>query len=183
VGSVRLGLIGEGRIRGIASWSVRGLEPADLDGLPTEGSETPLPEAAPPHPNGAISLDHVVAFSPDLDRTLAALQEAGLDLRRVREGPTPGGSHRQGFFRLGEALLEVIEAPEGSAIRSDPDGPARLWGLAFMVESLETTAAVLGDRLGEPRDAVQPGRRIATVQSSAGLGAAVAFMTPGPGAI
>jgi hypothetical protein len=182
-GSVRVRLVGEGRTRGIVSWSVRGLAGGDLDGLPTERSEAPLLEPAPPHPNGSMSVDHVVAFSPDLDRTLTALQAAGLELRRLREGPTPGGSERQGFFRMGESVLEVVEAPEGSGIRSDPTGPARLWGLAFLVESLETTAAMLGDRLGEPRDAVQPGRRIATVRGSAGLGAAVAFMTPGPGAI
>jgi len=32
-------------------------------------------------------------------------------------------------------------------------------------------------------DAVQPGRQIATLRSEAGLGPAIAFMTPGPGAI
>jgi hypothetical protein len=51
------------------------------------------------------------------------------------------------------------------------------------VEELERTAARLGSLLGEPRAAVQPGRRIATLQEEAGLGPAVAFMTPGPGAI
>ena len=36
---------------------------------------------------------------------------------------------------------------------------------------------------GTPREAVQPGRRIATIRPAAGLGPAVAFMTPGAGAI
>ncbi len=40
-----------------------------------------------------------------------------------------------------------------------------------------------GDLLGEPRAAVQPGRQIATLRKEAGLGPAIAFMTPGPGAI
>ena len=168
--------------RGIVAWSLRDLASDELDGLPTTLSDSSPPPPAPPHPNGAISIDHVVAFSPDLERTLDSLRGVGLDFRRLREGPTPGGSERQGFFRVGEALLEVIEAPEGSRIRSDPAAAARLWGLAFLVESLETPARVLGERLGEPRDAVQPGRRIATVRGEAGLGAAVAFMTPGPGA-
>jgi hypothetical protein len=182
VGTVRLRLRGEGPERGIVGWSVRDLPGATLDGLPTERSEGSTRPPAPAHPNGAVSVDHVVAFSPDLDRTLRALREAGLHFRRLREGPTPGGSTRQGFFRMGEALLEVIEAPEGSRIREDPSGPARLWGLAFLVESLDDCSRVLGDRLGDPRDAVQAGRRIAPVRSSAGLGPAVAFMTPGPGA-
>ena len=43
--------------------------------------------------------------------------------------------------------------------------------------------ATLDGLLGEPRDAVQPGRRIATLRKEAGLGPAIAFMTPGPGGI
>jgi hypothetical protein len=187
---VRLRLAGHGEKRGIVGWSLRDLDGdslrdldvAPLDGLSTEASDR-APASGRPQPNGALAIDHVVAFSPDLDRTKAALEGAGLDFRRLREGPTPGGAERQAFFRMAEVIFEVIEAPEGSRIREDPDGPARLWGLAFLVEELEPVAELLGDRLGEPRDAVQPGRRIAPVRREAGLGPAVAFMTPGPGAI
>ncbi len=37
---------------------------------------------------------------------------------------------------------------------------------------------VVGERLGESRDAIQPGRRIATARGSAGLGVPLAFITP-----
>ena len=37
---------------------------------------------------------------------------------------------------------------------------------------------MLGERAGEVRDAVQPGRRIATLRRSAGLAIPVALMTP-----
>jgi hypothetical protein len=182
VGSVRIRLEGPGRGRGIVEWSVRGTRSLELDGLPTSASDSE-PAAGGRHPNGVVSIDHVVVISPDLDRTAAALREAGLDLRRIREGETPGGSARQAFFRMGELILEVVEAPAGTRIASDPGGPARLWGISFLVEELEHTAAALGDLLGEPRQAVQPGRRIATLRKEAGLGPAIAFMTPGPGAI
>jgi hypothetical protein len=182
VGSVRLRLEGPGRGRGIVEWSVRGTRSLELDGLPTRASASG-PAGGGRHPNGVVSIDHVVVISPDLDRTAAALREAGLDLRRIREGETPGGSARQAFFRMGELILEVVEAPPGTRIASDPSGPARLWGISFLVEELEHTAAALGDLLGEPRQAVQPGRRIATLRKQAGLGPAIAFMTPGPGAI
>jgi hypothetical protein len=178
---VRLRLAGPGERRGIVRWSLRDLDGAELDGLPTDTSTRP-PASGRPQPNGVVAIDHVVAFTPDLDRTSAALRAAGLDFRRLREGPTPGGAQRQAFFRMAEVILEVIEAPEGSRIRDDPDGPARLWGLAFLVEELERVAELLGERLGAPRDAVQPGRRIAPLRREAGLGPAVAFMTPGPGA-
>jgi hypothetical protein len=182
VGAVRLRLEGNGARRGITRWSVRDAGSLELDGLATESSTAP-PAAAPKHPNGAVRIDHLVVISPDLDRTSAVLQEAGFDLRRVREGDTPGGSRRQAFFRMGELILELVAAPEGSKIAADPGGPARLWGISFLAEDLETPAAALGELLGEPRDAVQPGRRIATVTSAAGLGPAIAFMTPGHGAI
>lgn len=178
IAGVRLRLAGprEGA-RGIIGWSLRDLATTDLDGLPTERSERP-PAAGERQPNGVVAVDHVVAFTPDLDRSTAALREAGLDFRRLREEPTPGGAQRQSFFRVGEVILEVVEAPPGTRIREQPDGPARLWGISFVVEDLEATSAWLGERLGQPRDAVQPGRRIATLRREAGLGPAIAFMTP-----
>jgi hypothetical protein len=182
VGAVRIRLAGPGPERGIVAWAVRDLGSSALDGLPTTRSERPPPAAAEPHPNGALALDHLVAMSPALDRTVERLREAGFDLRRLREGETPGGSTRQAFFRMGEVILEVVEAPEGTSIRSDPNGPARLWGLAFVVDDIEATAAALGPLLGTPRPAVQPSRSIATLRREARLGPAVAFMTPGPGA-
>jgi hypothetical protein len=182
VGGVRLRLEGPGRGRGIVAWSVRGIASLDLDGLETSASDAP-PAAAPTHPNGVVSIDHVVVITPDLDRTTARLRGAGLDLRRERRGPTPGGSTRQSFFRMGGLILEVVAAPEGTKIAADPAGPARLWGISFLVEELDATATALGDLLGMPRDAVQPGRRIATLRREAGLGPAIAFMSRGPGAI
>jgi hypothetical protein len=184
VGTVRLRLAGPGPARGIVGWSVRGLGTLDLDGLPTTASERPPPPlAGAPHPNGASGVDHIVALTPDIGRTTAALRDAGFDLRRERQGPTPGGSTRQSFFRMGEVILEVVEAPAGTRIAGDRDGPARLWGISFLVEELDRTAEALDGLLGEPRPAVQPGRRIATLRKEAGLGPAIAFMTPGPGAI
>jgi hypothetical protein len=183
VGTVRLRLEGPGRGRGIVGWSVRGARSLEVDGLPTAASTSEPPRPAARHPNGVVSIDHLVVVTPDLDRTTAALRDAGFDLRRQREGSTPGGSRRQSFFRMGELILELVEAPAGSRIAEDPAGPARLWGISFLVGELEHTAAELGDLLGDPRDAVQPGRRIATLRKEAGLGPAIAFMTPGPGAI
>ena len=164
VSRVALRLTGKGPRRGIVGWALdTGRAPA---------------EPADPHPNGSAALDHVVMLTPDLDRTIEELEAQGFDLRRRREGPTPGGSTRQAFFRAGEPILEVVQAPEGTSVARDPDGPARLWGLAFGVPDLDATSAALGELLGSPRDAVQPGRRIATMRGEAGLGPAVAFMTP-----
>ena len=121
----------------------------------------------------------IESLQPPL-HTVAAIESEGLDVRRVRNEPSPGGAGGQAFFRLGEVVLEVIEYAADSPRAEDGDAPARLWGLALAVDSLERCAEVLGDRLAEPRDAVQTGRRIATLRRSAGLAIPIAFMTHGP---
>jgi hypothetical protein len=163
-GTVRVRLE-EGEAEGIVGWSLRGVEGADLDGLPTELSRRG-PAEPDRHPNGALQIDHVVATTPDLERTIAALEAAGVRLRRVR----PVGETRQAFFRLGEVILELVGGP-------GVEGPPRFWGIVFVVEDLDRCAALLGQRLGEPHDAVQPGRRIASVRREAGLPLPVAFIT------
>ncbi len=183
VGTVTLALRGADAGRGIVGWSLRGLESADLDGLATSVSERApaTPTAAPTeHPNGALGVDHVVAMSPSLDRTVAALRAAGLDLRRIREEPTPAGAPRQAFFRLGDVILEVVQEPAEIVERhGGPDRPARLWGLALLFADLPRAVAVLGSHAGPVRAAVQPGREIATVRRSAGLSVPLALMSVG----
>ena len=172
VGLVRLQLAGGSG--GIIGWGLGGIEAgAELDGLPTEA----LGEAAgeegqprPEHPLGVTRIDHLVVMTPDLQRTVTGLERAGLDLRRVREPSEPGPSVRQAFFRLGEVILEVVESPEA-------EGAARFWGITCRVADLDRCAELLGERLGEVRDAVQPGRRIATVRRRAGLGLPVALIS------
>src|SRR3954447_9541799 len=80
VEDVRIRLAGSDAGKGLTAWSLRDVEATELDGLPTVRSDRPPPEEAPAPPNGVVGLDHVVAISSDLDRTVAALQAAGLDL-------------------------------------------------------------------------------------------------------
>lgn len=93
----------------------------------------------------------------------------------MHEGETGTGQRRRlGFFRLGQPILEVVEAPELPA-----DAPAAFWGITFTTAGIDAAAELLGDRLGCVKDAVQPGRRIATFRREAGLGLPVALITPG----
>jgi hypothetical protein len=167
---VRLSLGAGGR--GITSWSLSGVAAVGhIDGLPTEVvADREAPRASSAHPNGALALDHVVVLSPSYDHTAAALDAVGLGLRRERDG----GGFRQGFRRIGPAILELVES------RSAAHGPARFWGLVVIVSDLDALAAQLGDRLRSAHDAVQSGRRIATLSDRAGLSVKLAFMTPEP---
>jgi hypothetical protein len=168
LGGVRVVLGAEGT--GITRWAIRGIgEVAAIDGLPTTPAESLPPAGKPaPHPNRATGIDHVVVVTPDFDRTSRALSEAGVPLRRVREA----GTFRQGFRRLGPAILELVEA------KTAPPGAASFWGLVVIVEDLDALSDRLGEDLGSVKAAVQPGRRIATLRGSAGLSSAVAFMDP-----
>jgi hypothetical protein len=151
--------------RGIVGWSL-----AEIDGLPAVAVPPPGPEAQL-HPNGAIGLDHVVVATADFDRTAAALDAAGMPLRRVVQRPDGA---RMGFRRLGPVILELVES------RDAAPGPARFWGLVVVVQDLDALAQRFGDHLGPIKPAVQPGRHIATLRDTAGLGEPVAFMDPPP---
>ena len=74
---------------------------------------------------------------------------------------------------MGDFELELI-GPE----KEDSSRRWDLWGLVIAVEDIDVTADLLGDLLGRVKPAIQPGRRIATVSKSAGLGVAIAFLGP-----
>jgi len=171
VGEVRVDLGLEGS--GIVAWGLHGVEAGPLDGLDTREDDQPIGTGAA-HANGTTSLDHLVVTSHDPLRTRAALEQRGFDVRRTVEM----GDRRYTFFRVGETILELV----GPA-SADGDQPARLFGLAFTVADIDATAAHLGPLLGAVKDAIQPGRRIATLGREAGLSVPVAFMSPGSGAI
>lgn len=158
---------------GIAGWALSGIDPSvtSIDGLPTRVVAEPAPSLAE-HPNGAIELDHVVVLTSSLDRTCAAIESAtGAPLKRVREV----GAMRQGFHRVGTGglIVEVVERPEVTAAE------AAFWGVVINVRDLDAAIEMIGpDLIGPAKAAVQPGRRIATVRGAAGLGTAVALMSP-----
>ena len=181
LGEVRVRFLDGPGARGIVGWSLRDLASTELDGLATTRSERPPPGPAHAHPNGVAAIDHIVAMSPSLDRSVRALQAAGLDLRRIREQPTPAGAPRQAFFRLGAEILELIQEPDDALERDGgSDRPARFWGLAARVVDLDRTVQLLGPRSGSIRPAVQPGRRIATLRRSAGIAVPLALMSSEP---
>ena len=172
IGEVRL--VVEGGDQGLCAWSLDGVDSGGgIDGLATHRApDATRATAAGPgvgsHPNGVVAIDHVVVTSPDLARTTSALQAVGMEPRRTRDH----GAMRQIFFRLGPVILELVGPPAPGG-----DGPARFWGIAFTVADLDATARFLGDRLGRVKDAVQPGRRIASLRKEAGLTVPMAFMS------
>lgn len=160
-----------GEAKGVRDWSLRGVDVEAIDGFAV-GLDATEAQPTPDHPNGVVALDHVVLATPDLGRTIDAIETAGIELRRIREA---GAGRQQAFFKLGEVVLELVgpKTPSG-------EGAPRFFGLAWTVRDPDETAAFFGDRLKPFKDAVQPGRRIATLSSSAGSTVPHAFMSGEP---
>jgi hypothetical protein len=171
--AVRLGA--DGKL--ITAWTVEGIAPGtDVDGLASTAG-APAEEGAR-HPNGSVTIDHLVVLSPQPARTIAALAAHDIEVRGERHTDQYGAPYTQTFFRLGRPILELI----GPDTPTD-DGPARFFGLAVTVADLDATAEFFGDRLGRVKEAVQPGRRIATLRRDAGAALPLAFMSGGASAV
>jgi len=165
---------------GLRGWTFAGdhsagLPDADattIDGIATVRRDSIVQPAPDAHRLGILGVDHVVVMTGSLDRTCAAITDAiGEPLRRIRDA---GNGIRQGFHKSGSIIIEVVERPD---LGVHPG--ASLWGLVFTVSDLDEAVSWLGpDVISAPRDAVQPGRRIATVRNEAGLGVPLALMTP-----
>jgi hypothetical protein len=159
----------------ILSWGLADLPSPStaIDGLATVAATPPpaMPAGAD-HPLGIVGFDHLVVMTSSLERTCAAISDAtGEPLKRIREA----GPIRQGFHRLGAMIVEVVENAQVS------DDVAHFWGFVWNVADIDAAFELLGaDRLSPPKDAVQPGRRIATFRSAAGLGIPTAIMTVPP---
>lgn len=163
--------IGSGIGSGISETVATDSAVTSVDGLVTEFVD-PLSPMFADHALGASALDHVVVSTDDLERTSTAIAATtGCELKRIREL----GTMRQGFHRIGRGglIVELVERPDL------PSGPASFWGLVLIVDDLDASCAVLGpEQVSAAKDAVQPGRRIATVRPEVGLGLPVALMTP-----
>ena len=183
------GLLGDVRLNINESLPV-GLHHLDLVGCPTRAShiaglpvvhvddaqvvETVAPSnASSQFVLHIVGVDHVVVLADDVRATCSEIAEqSGAPLKRVKEGDRGV----QGFHRWGSVILEVVErrlvAPSDSATT------AAYWGLVVVVDQIDEVATHLGpDVIGAPKPAVQPGRRIATVRSGAGLGVPLALMS------
>lgn len=177
IGDVTIELVGSDDDRGIVAWRFDDLQQLEadhrIDGVPTLAAvdEEPLGLT---HDNLVSHLDHVVMFTPDLQRTVGALENAGFEVRRVRDIPGTEPLRQQVFFWAGSTIIELVGPAEPTG-----DAPATLWGLAVTCDDLDLAHERLGGKLGTPKPAVQPGRRIATLRTrDIGISTAIAFMTP-----
>jgi hypothetical protein len=153
---------------GVVSWTLAGspTSAAFIDGITTSHVTDNFHGDA--GRVGCLGVDHVVIRTDDLDRTCMAITEAtGAEVRRVRDA---GGGVTQAFHKLGAVVVEVVAG-------GDQVATPHLWGFVINVADLDAIATWAGpDVVGTPKPATQPGRRIATARSGAGLGVPFALM-------
>jgi hypothetical protein len=117
-----------------------------------------------------------VVSTGDVERTVAAFVDVGLEMRGERATTSYGSPMRQVFFWAGDVILELIGPDRGEPVT---DEAASVFGLALVADDLDATAAHLGELLSTPKDAVQPGRRIAGLRGArTGISVPVAVMSP-----
>lgn len=173
IATTTIHLVGDQGPRGIVGARIEGWD-EPIDGMAFTRDPHVADAPLAPHANGTIEFDHLVAMSPDMDRTQAALAATGIEHRRTRTFEMGGRTNRQAFYWLGDVILELAgsDSEHGEA-------PANLWGLAFTCDDLDGAAARLGERLGRVKPAVQRGRRIATLRTGElDVSVPIALMSP-----
>jgi hypothetical protein len=174
IAGVALHLHGSAGQRGILGWTLDGVD-EPIDGLAIlEGDSRAAGTAA--HPNGVESIDHLVVGTTDFGRTVPALEQAGIELRRTRTFNLGDDERQQCFFWLGTVILELIGP---ATAEPDAHGPATFWGLALTAPDLDATAGVLGERASVPKPAIQKGRQISTLRTrDLDISLPIAIMSP-----
>ncbi len=166
LGRLTVELAGSDGERGLLSWKLNDIE-VDIDGLATtpdtewSAVEVVRANGVRNHINAVFGIDHVVIETGNIARTVAAFEHVGIVERRSSVLETPRGPRKQSFLWAGRVILEVVGPPE-----PDEQVATKVWGLALVTSNLQTTGHVLDQNLSEPRDAVQPGRKIATVRTA-----------------
>lgn len=191
-GSVLLGateVVLTGTGDGFEGWSVDGVD-EPIESLPVVPAPARPGGAGAPgaHPNGISSIDHIVVSTGDVERTTRALAAVGIEARGGRSTTSYGAPMRQVFFWLGDVILELVGPEQDEATTDAPttdapttDAPTTVFGLALVAPDLDATVQAMGDLVGEPADAVQPGRRIAGIRGrETGVSLPLAVMSPHP---
>lgn len=162
------------------TFQAEGLGAKEEDALEIQGARVRLAapgriEPVPPDlPSPFVkNIDHIVIASGDSGSTAAAF-ESTISLEIRRKMIRPGTNAQLAFAKLGEVIIEFAGPPEPRP------GPvtARYWGLAFNVRNLDGLVERVreaGLPGGDPKPAVQPGARIASVKGGTG-GVPVALM-------
>ncbi len=176
IGGVEHRFVGPEAGRDAVRWVLDGPAPDEIDGLPTGSAPGHHTPPSPVHPNGVNRIDHLVIRTPSTPRTVASLSALGLERRGHRDTNSAGEQVDMTFFWLGDVLLELSGPPVPNPVKATQ--PSRFAGIAYACADLDATKAFFGERMTDPRPAVQQGRFIGALRGEAGSTVPMAFMSP-----
>eukprot|EP01052_Picozoa_sp_SAG31_P044723 SAG31_NODE_7900_length_1569_cov_4.458503_2_plen_148_part_01 len=122
----------------ITGWRLCNL-PAGVNsvhGIPTTAALVPAAGATAvgeqlPHPNGTVSVDHIVFQTPDADTSISELARVGI--KPIRETSKVRKGVRQVIFRPSEAIIELVQS------KNTADHLPRLFGLTLVTVDVDKT--------------------------------------------
>lgn len=129
-----------------------------------EAGTTSATSATTATPNRITGVDHIVIMTPEERSTVESIAMLGWEIRRERLSTIAGVDAVQRFVWAGAVLLEIVTPVARNQESDEEPVAAQVWGVSFASSDLDETVSFLGPRSGPPRAAVQPGRRIATLQ-------------------
>ncbi len=151
--TVRDGAVDIGRVR-CSLTAERGWGFRELHSDPAALGVHTVTQCAPDeiaHPCGVATADHIVYTVTDLDDAISSLNSVlNIEPRRRFHPRGPGGPE-MAFYRVGEAVIEVVAT----------GGAPALIGLALRSPDLDATVAHIrscGGPISDPKPAVQGGR-------------------------
>jgi len=168
--------------QGLLGWAWRDSNRApNINGINLVCDLLPVPSSRKePHPNGVVSLDHIVLKTNNLFEIEVSFEEAQIPLKKVVVGNFPGIT--QLFYRLdGAGFIEVV-GPSETRIKSVvPNTVHRLWGIGFVVEDISHLKEFMKENVSEIRVSKQSkDRNVVTLRHNnfRGLTTHVLFITP-----
>lgn len=166
--------------KGFTAWSFANLDKdvTSICAVPVVPQpEIDLHSPSSEHPNGAISVDHIVIKSNNSHWIEREFRQVGI--LKKREMFSEKLKMNQAFYRPKSTIIEVISDVKYDDEKLNLEPQAYIWGITFVTRDIHLTHQLLPHLTKTPWAAVQPGRKLTTLNSfSAGLTTRIAFITP-----
>ena len=174
-GDLSINLTGLGT-RGITSWSFDPeVSMSNICDIPVANTRGVASFAMRPedyvHANGVHSIDHIVVKCGDVAHAESQFNSIGMSPNRKVTNQSKGMHYL--FYKTGSTIIEVVCPIFKNSERGF------IWGITFVTPDIDATYDYLKPLVKTPWNAVQPGRRIMTLNTEhLDISVKMAFISP-----